>query len=224
MPRTKSTKKDNRTPPEKLERVSSKIELLIFFQYYDGYNTGGMVGFDTNAGPPGSAKHRAGIFEAALTMNQFRSKGKKLATLARAFVDNKLIPMPELRPQFDQDEIENMREESKDSRSPIKKLDVVSEVMELFVFFQYYDGYKTGGEIGFNPRSGPPGSINHKRAYARFLPPMSESQFRDKGKSLANLAKEFVDNGILPPENLRPQLPEREAPWGMIEVALNGGY
>jgi hypothetical protein len=38
---------------------------------------------------------------------------------------------------------------------------------------------------------------------------MSESQVRDKGKSLANLAKEFVDNGISPPKNLCPQLPER---------------
>jgi hypothetical protein len=51
---------------------------------------------------------------------------------------------------------------------------------------------------------------------------MSEShQFCDKGKSLANLAKEFVDNGISPPENLRSQLPERETPWGMIEETLN---
>jgi hypothetical protein len=105
-----------------------------------------MVGLDINAGPPGSTKHRAGIFEAALTMNQFRSKGKKLVTLARAFVDNKLIPTPELRPQFDQDEIENMREESKDNRSPLKKLDVVSEVMELFVFFNTSMGTKRGAK------------------------------------------------------------------------------
>jgi hypothetical protein len=53
---------------------------------------------------------------------------------------------------------------------------------------------------------------------------ITELMFRDKGKSLANLAKEFVDNDISPPKNLRPQLPEHETPWGMIEEAFNQEY
>lgn len=226
MPRTKSSKKDNRTPLEKLERMlDSKVDLLIFFQYYDGYSTDGSVGFNIHVGPAGSSKHRTGILAEVLTKDQFRSKGKKLALVAKAFIENSQIPPPEWRPTFDMDEIVNFRETARDLRSPEEKLaKEASEVLDLFIFFKYYDGYSTGGEIGFSPNSGPPGSINHKRAYARILASMTESQFRDKGKVLAGIAKEFIEQDIAPPENMRPDEPEREVPWGMIQEALNAIY
>jgi hypothetical protein len=80
------------------------------------------------------------------------------------------------------------------------------------------------GGIEFNPNYRPPGSINHKRAYATILAPMSESQFRHKGKLLSNLAKEFIADGIEPPKNVCPVQPDLEVPWGMIKEALRGGY
>jgi hypothetical protein len=105
-----------------------------------------------------------------------------------------------------------------------EKLAAVADHLELFVFFKYYDGYKTGGEIGFNANSGPPGSINHKRAYTTILAPMTESQFRDKGKLLSSLAQEFIANDIEPLDHLRPIQPNREVPWSMINEALSGGF
>ena len=52
---------------------------------------------------------------------------------------------------------------------------------------------------------------------------MSDTQFRYKGRVLANLAKEFVDGGIMPPEDLRPQVRVREPPTSMIAEASRGG-
>jgi hypothetical protein len=151
MPRTRSSKEDNRAPLEKLLQLDSKIELLMFYQYFDGYSTNGMVGFKTHEGPPGSTKHWGGIFRTAMTKNQFRSKGKKLAILAQAFITNNTEPPPELRPRFDQEEINTIREESRDNRSIAEKLGAVSEILELFVFFKYYDGYNTGGKSDLTP-------------------------------------------------------------------------
>jgi hypothetical protein len=226
MPRTRSSKEDKRTPIEKLQQFDSKVDLLIFFKYFDGYRTDGMVGFDTNAGPPGSTKHwgDSGIFQTALTKSQFRGKARKLALLANTFIQAETEPPQELRPYFDQEDIENIREGSRDRRSPVEKLAAVADHLELFVFFKYYDGYKTGGEIGFNANSGPPGSINHKRAYTTILAPMTESQFRDKGKLLSSLAQEFIANDIEPLDHLRPIQPNREVPWSMINEALSGGF
>jgi hypothetical protein len=86
-------------------------------------------------------------------------------------------------------------------------------------------GINPGGEIRFNANSGPPGSINHKRAYAAtILAPMTESQFRDKGKFLSSLALECIENNIEPPDERRPVQPERETPWSMINEALSGGF
>lgn len=71
-----------------------------------------------------------------------------------------------------------------------------------------------------------PGSINHKRAYWSVLELWSASKFRDKGKALAQIAKEFVDAALEPPAALRPEEPERLVPWGLIETALtlDGNY
>jgi hypothetical protein len=189
MPRTRSSKKDLRTPLEKLEQMRSKIELAIFFGYYDGIRTGGALGFHvTDKVPPGSTKHRTGIFEIALSKDQFRSKGKKLSQVASAFIANDETPPDNYRPHFDPQEIDDMRTKNQDSRTAEEKLAEVDDLTELFVFFKYYDGYSTAGEIGFSMNSGPPGSINHKRAYTKILDHWSETQFRDKGKNLAGIA------------------------------------
>jgi hypothetical protein len=115
--------------------------------YYDVYRSEGMVGFDTNAGPPGSTKHwgHGGIFQVAFTKSQFRGKAQKLALLAKKFFEANTEPPQELRPSFDQEAIVNMREASRDQRSPLKKFAAVDEPLERFVFFKYYDGYKSGG-------------------------------------------------------------------------------
>jgi hypothetical protein len=226
MPRTRSSKEDKRTPIEKLQQFDSKVNLLTFFECFDGHRTDGMVGFDINA-PPGSRKHwgDGGIFQTALTKSQFRGKARKLALLAKTFIQAKTEPPHELRPCFDQEDIENVREGSRDRRSPVEKLAAVADHLELFVFFKCHDGHKTGGEIGFNANSGPPGSINHKRAHATILASMTDSQFRDKGKLLSSLAKEFLANDVEPPDDLRPVQPDREVPsWSMINEALVGGF
>ena len=73
MPRTRSTKgEDKQTPEEKLLKINSKIELSIFFNYYDGFNTNGMAGFSVDA-QPGSTKHHGEntIYSVALTKDQF---------------------------------------------------------------------------------------------------------------------------------------------------------
>ena len=72
--------------------------------------------------------------------------------------------------------------------------------------------------------SGPPGSINHKRAYTKILDHWSETQFRDKDKNLAGIAQACIENGFEPPESLRPVVTERDLPWSMIDEALLGGY
>ena len=53
---------------------------------------------------------------------------------------------------------------------------------------------------------------------------MRESQFRDKGKLLATLAKEFVETGTEPPEDRHPVRIEQEIPMDMVEAALNAEY
>ena len=188
MPRTRSSKKDERTPLEKLLQIDDKVDRLLFFEYHDGFNTEGALGIDVNSGNPGSAKHRIGIFRIAYTKSQFYSKGRKLASLAKDFIKNKELPPEELRPRITAEEVEAIREANKDARSLEEKFDEVTDPLELFVFFKYYDGFHTRGEVGFNPKSGPPGSINHKRAYATLLSEWSESQFRNKGQLLGVLA------------------------------------
>jgi hypothetical protein len=226
MPRTKSSKKYDQTPLEKFQRIDSAVDRLIFFKYYDGYYSDGNVGFDIHGGPDGSTKHyfQDGIFKAAMTKDQFRMKGKRLALLAKRFIDKEETPPMESRPQIDIQQVENIREERRDKRSLTEKLQLVSDSVDLFIFFKYYDGFYSKGEYGFNPGSGGPGSVNHKRAYTRVLGSMKESQFRDKGKSLGNLAKEFVENGIDPPSNRRPQNQERKRLHGMMEAADYAGY
>ena len=224
MPRTRSTKKDDRTPTEKLAAIDNKIDRFIFFNYYDGYSTNGMLGFKvTDKIPPGSTKHRTGIFE-VLTKNQFRSRGKRIAILARAFIEKGEVPQQDMRPQFTLQEIEALLEENEDKRTTEEKLREVTDVKERFIFFQYYDGYVTRGEIGFSENAGPPGTVNHKRAYANYFSDFSEAKFREKGRVLANLAKEFIAENIIPPNNLRPPPIERQLPRGLLHESKTCNY
>jgi hypothetical protein len=229
MPRTKSSKKnDTRRPLEKFNRIECKVELLMLYNYYNGLATNGALGFHvTPMSPFGSTKHRTGLFEIAFSKNQFRSKGKKLGQIANEFIATKTKPPDEGRPTITPEEINTLRERGKDLRSPAEKLDVIAgDVLERFVFYKYYDGYSTDGEVGFHLGAGPPGSINHKRAYSYVLDEWTESKFRHKGQNLAELAREFVELGLVPRADLRPAEPERQVPWGLIEeaLALGGTY
>jgi hypothetical protein len=100
--------------------LDSKVDLLIFFQYFDGYSTNGSVGFNIHDGPAGSSKHRTGI----------------LADV-QAFIEIEVIPPPEWRPTFDMEKIQDFRKTARDHRLPEEKLAKVSEVLELFIFFKY---------------------------------------------------------------------------------------
>ena len=92
------------------------------------------------------------------------------------------------------------------------------------MFFQHFDGCRTNGEIGFNPGSGPPGSINHKQSFTGIFKTMTESPFHDKGRLLASLAKEFVKTGTEPPQDRYPVRIEQEIPLDIVEAALNAKY
>jgi hypothetical protein len=224
MPRTKSTREDTRTPLEKLERhADCKITLLIFFQYYDGYLTNGQVGFNPEH-PPGSVKHKRPmkIFD-HLSDSKFRGKAQKLAILAKGFVDENRTPPPELRPRFDREiPMEELVGNQPVKKTPLERLADVKDATDLFIFFQYYDGYDSDGRIGFNPGSGPPGSVNHKRSFTR-LDSVAPSAFRKKGRELGNLAKEFKELGVNPPPNIRPQFVP-QLPLGMLLEAANAGF
>ena len=99
-------------------------------------------------------------------------------------------PLQDLRPRFDIsmpfDEIQ--ASVNADKRTPTEKLNQVKTALDRFIFFKYYDGFSTDGRIGFSPRSGPPGSVNHKRAHAT-LTDLTPSQFRVKGKTWEILRK-----------------------------------
>jgi hypothetical protein len=224
MPRTKSSRNDPLPPPEeRLEQISCKIDLLIFFQYYDGYVTNGQIGFDPAVGPPGSMKHKKPMkILDHLTPGKFRGKGTKLSSLAKEFIKEGVTPPQDKRPQFDR-EISIDELVPRDTRTPMDKLsERANDTIALFIFFRYHDGYTTNGRIGFNPRAGNPGSVNHKRAFT-FLNGVSESQFRDKGKAMGCLAKEFIEKDVAPSQELRPRF-ESNPPTTMLQAALAATY
>jgi hypothetical protein len=111
-----------------------------------------------------------------------------------------------------------------DKRTPTEKLNQVEAALDRFIFFKYYDGFSTDGRIGFSPRSGPPGTLNHKRAYDATLAHLTPSQFRVKGKSLGDLAKKFVEQQVVPPPNLRPSELQPRVPAGLFCGAASQGY
>jgi hypothetical protein len=231
MPRTRSTRAaDTITPAEKLARIDSVIDRYIFFEYYDGYATNGLIGFQISneplprnnlAGPLGSVKHKnARNILGFMTGGQFRGKGKKLALLAKAFIDNNEAPAQDMRPRLDLAiPIAEMQPTvNADRRTPMEKLVESNDIIDRFIFYKYYDGLATGGRVGFSPRAGPPGSINHKRAHTA-LNGLAATQFRNKGKAMGDLAKEFIEKGVVPPELLRPAVVQRHVPAGLLRGA-----
>lgn len=217
MPQTKCSKEDNRTPLEKLKAIDTKIGLSMFFNYYDGISTKGMVGFDLKIGPPGSTKHRTGIFPVAYTKGQFRSRGMRYASLAQQFIKANEIPPPELRPHLSAGEIEEIQAVARDDRSPMDRLNQITDPLELFIFAKYFEGLITNGESGFDLCSGCSGSINHKRVYRTYLAAISETQFQKLGKEFVQLAKDFLELGIIPDIDV-PE-PEATIPWALIDKA-----
>jgi len=209
------------------------LDRLIFFDYYDGYKSDGVVGFDINSAPPGSTKHWSAkaVFKKLLTKHQFRSKGKRIALLAKDISADpnqaSSFALSVLRPQMNSALIEELQQTNQegDTKSRAERLEEFANTdpVYLFIFFKYYEGIKTKGEFGFSPRSGPPGSINHKRSFC-VLASMSKSKFREKGKALAKLAQEFVDAGEEPSFECPSFLNEISEPTGMIEQAAKADF
>ena len=72
-----------------------------------------------------------------------------------------------------------MKEACKDTRSTEEMFAGIVDILGLFVFYEYYDGYKTNNTSGgFSLGAGPPGSMNHMRTYWKlFHPKWSKSKF-----------------------------------------------
>ena len=90
---------------------------MIFFDYYDGYKSNGMVGFD-DVNTAGNTKHQSSksVYKTFLTKNQFCSKGKKVALLAKDLV-NLPTDLNHLRPNVDAAFIELLQKDQ-ESNTP----------------------------------------------------------------------------------------------------------
>jgi hypothetical protein len=204
MPRTQSTRNDDEAPATKLDRVDCLLDRLIFFGYYDGFKTRGNFGFKVTADKPiGSVYHRRAypILE-SLGHNTFRGKALKMAKLGKHFLQLEIEPRQDLRPT--PDDLEALEAvvaklDKSDKRPPLEKLADVADPVGRFVFSQYWMGIVTDGEQGFSLKYGPGGSVNHKRSFT-MLTRMEDTDFRYIGKRMCELAKEFVDNEIWPPD------------------------
>ena len=234
MPRTKASKKDDRTPLEKLEKFKdSKLDLFIFFKYYDGLVSNGLDGFVVDdKTPAGSVKHQHGtICEKMLKPAQFRSKARKLFLIALKFSKSKEDPLSSRPPEkyrvtFSIQDFENFQAEidKKNKKDPMKALLNLKDEKAKFVFFRYYDGIKSDGRIGFSLKVGGFGSISHMRVYPGYFQEHGDSWFRRTGKILGPVAKEFVDSGIVPPDYLRPPTPGITVPQDMLHASRNTIY
>eukprot|EP00957_Ditylum_brightwellii_P017424 1312303-Ditylum_brightwellii.AAC.1 len=109
-----------------------------------------MVGFDV-VNTAGSTKHRSSknVYKAFLTKNKFRSKGKKVALLAKDLVNLPTV-VNNLRPNVDAAFIELLqKDQESNTLSQSKRLQqlIASEnATEIFIFDQYYIGIKSKGE------------------------------------------------------------------------------
>lgn len=212
MPRTKSGKNFNPSIMDEYNKIDDKFKKGIFFNYYLGFKSNGAEGYDVKE-VDGSAAHWSGIGE-VYTKQQFRGIGRKMAKLAKRFLETKdhqsgfeLVPPMEERPTFTAEEINAVKESRVDRRAPMEKYNDElknKDWEDYFIFFKYYDGYKTDGDIGFSPHHGACGSVNHKRSYNK-LNHMTEWKFRTRGVILGPLAKEVFENNIAPPEDDRPE-------------------
>ena len=100
MPQTRSTKIVNETPLQKLSTLNLKLDQIIFFNYYDGFATNGMISFKVDDRMPvKSAEHQSGIYE-IMSKSQPYSKSKELAPCVQKFIQNGKVPPNELGLQF----------------------------------------------------------------------------------------------------------------------------
>jgi hypothetical protein len=85
----------------------------------------------------------------------------------------------------------------------LKKLQVIDSKVDLYIFFNHYDGFATNGTLGFAIGDRvPAGSMKH---YVGVIPDaFTKNQFRNKAKKLAQLAKAFHEKEEVPPQDLRP--------------------
>jgi len=123
----------------------------------------------------------------------------------------------------------NKIEEEIKKKNNVDPRDVLAKVnneRSRFVFFKYYDGIKSGGEIGFSMNCGGYGAVSHMRVYPTLFgeKPYDDSWFRRVGQKVGPLARQFVDKGIEPAENLRPATPQPVVPQDMLAIAMNTPY
>lgn len=225
---------------QRYHSIDNDIDKDIFFNYYLGYKSGGVQGYNIVQNVPGSTKHREQGVGIVYSKAAFSRKAKRLAHIAELFVASKfheqeeIVPPMEEWPTFTAEQLNQMVQSRSDKRTPMQKFkDELHDKdwQEYFIFFMYYDGLKADRApgrsgfniVGFNPKSGPPGSINHKKAFGKLDSAMTDYDFRKRGKVLADLAKEFLDKNVEAPEAYRPiEESEPEPLWGMIEEATKG--
>lgn len=231
MPRTKAGKKDDRTPNEKLEQLkNSKIDLFIFFGYYDGILSGGNCGWVVdNKNRVGCRIHQKGnLCDKVLTPQQFRSKARKIYLIAEALAGQTAgngLDLASYRPHFTNEDYAKFEAARKkkdgDVGDPMEKLLTVTDEKTLFVFFQYYDGMKTKGKKGFSLNIGPIGSVSHMGLYPGYFRERGDNWFRRTAKVMCKLAEKFLADGIAPPETMRPRAPIINPPTDMLHAFRN---
>ncbi|CAJ1968667.1 unnamed protein product [Cylindrotheca closterium] len=198
MPRTKGGKKDERSNLEKLQGYKdSKIDLFIFFGYYDGLVSAGMCGWVVDDGNQvGSRTHQKGnLCDKVLTPSQFRSKAQKLYLIAEGLAGlGENLDLASYRPHFTNEDFakfEAARRKKDNAGDPMKKLLTVKDEKALFIFFQYYDGIKTKGKEGFSLNVANFGSVAHMGIYPGYFKQRGENWFRTISKVMGKLAERF---------------------------------
>lgn len=143
MPCTRASQSNDSSALENIGAMHSKIDLHIFFKYYDGFTDGGTIGFVIDKGANGgSMKHYIGEIPLCLTRSQFWGKAKKLAMLAETIFRKVEHPPPEVHPQFDPQEIAAWKEQNCDKRITAKKFAEIEDKTEFLVFLNYYNRCK----------------------------------------------------------------------------------
>ncbi|CAJ1955808.1 unnamed protein product [Cylindrotheca closterium] len=229
MPRTKGGKKDERTHLEKLEGYKdSKIDLFIFFGYYDGLVSEGVCGWVVNDSNRrvGCRHHQKGnLCDKVLTTSQFRSKARKIYLIAEGLAGlGENLDLASYRPHFTNEDFakfEAERRKKEDAGDPMTKLLTVKDEKALFIFFQYYDGIKTKGKEGFSLNVANFGSVAHLGIYPGYFKERGENWFRRVSKVMGKLAERFVADGIAPPETMRPRRPTIAPATDMLHAFRN---
>lgn len=208
--------------------MSSVIDRLIFFEYYDGIKSKGMRGFDPML-PVGSVKHKRSLnLLNDLTPDKFRSKARKLALLAKEFIKASSVPGDAYRVALHDEKVqENIIEEARppiDTRTLEEKFGEIESDTERFIFYRYFEGLVTSGEFGFPPKYGPPGCVYHKRTYSAAFQDLTDAQFRDVGRRMGELAQEFFNEKVVPPAEEAIANTHANPPPGLTQAANGAGF